>query len=99
MALICLRRASRSTLPIAPSSGTSEARGKAAVHCVIIGFAACTTSREKWLFEYDTLKASRTQISANNINPYLVDAPDVVLSQPQHAALRRAGDRHRQQTD
>jgi hypothetical protein len=36
---------------------SSEARGKAAVHCVIIGFALHDTT-EKWLFDYDTQGAN-----------------------------------------
>ena len=56
----------------------SEARGKAAVHCVIIGFGLQEVD-EKWLFDYDTPKSDPHAINANNINPYLVDGPDVVL--------------------
>ena len=56
----------------------SEARGKAAVHCVIIGFGLQEVP-EKWLFDYDTPKSDPHAIKANNINPYLVDGPDVVL--------------------
>jgi N-6 DNA Methylase len=57
---------------------SSEAPGKAAVHCVIIGFALhdCT---DKQLFDYETLQAEPHAIRAKNINPYLVDAPDIVL--------------------
>ena len=57
---------------------SSEARGKAAVHCVIIGFALhdCTDKR---LFDYETVQAEPHEIKAKNINPYLVDAPDIVL--------------------
>jgi hypothetical protein len=48
------------------------------VHCVIIGFALhdCTDKR---LFDYETVQAEPHEIKAKNINPYLVDAPDVVL--------------------
>lgn len=56
----------------------SEARGKAAVHCVIIGFGLQEIS-EKWLFDYDTPKSEPHAVKANNINPYLVDGPDVTL--------------------
>ncbi len=58
---------------------TSEARGKAAVHCVIIGFGLQDVS-EKWIFEYDTPKAEPHAIRADTINPYLVDGVNVVLS-------------------
>jgi len=56
----------------------SEARGKAAVHCVIIGFGLQEVA-EKWLFDYDTPKSDPHALKANNINPYLVDGPNVVL--------------------
>ena len=56
----------------------NEARGKAAVHCVIIGFALFDTS-PKWLFEYENIKGEPHKIKAQNINPYLVDAPTVIL--------------------
>ncbi len=57
---------------------SSEARGKAAVHCVIVGFGLQDMA-EKWLFEYATLKSEPHAVKATNINPYLVDAADVVL--------------------
>jgi len=57
----------------------NEARGKAAVHCVIIGFADFDIS-PKWLFEYENIKGEPHKIKAQNINPYLVDAPDIVLN-------------------
>ncbi len=56
----------------------SEARGKAAVHCVIIGFGLNDVA-EKLLFDYDTPKSEPHSIKAVNINPYLVDGPDVIL--------------------
>jgi hypothetical protein len=57
---------------------SSEARGKAAVHCVIIGFGLQDV-HEKWLFDYDTLKSDPHAVKVANINHYLVDAPNVVL--------------------
>ena len=57
---------------------SSEARGKAAVHCVIIGFALHDMS-DKRLFDYETLQGEPHEVRAKNINPYLVDASDVVL--------------------
>jgi len=56
----------------------SEARGKAAVHCVIVGFALFDRPL-KWLFEYEDIKGSPQAVKAGNINPYLVDAPDLVV--------------------
>ena len=52
---------------------SSEARGKAAVHCVIIGFALQDTE-DKRIFDYETVQSEPQKIKANNISPYLVDA-------------------------
>jgi hypothetical protein len=59
-------------------SWTNEARGKAAVHVVIIGFASQETPN-KMLFFYDDIKGEPHAVPAKNINPYLVDAPIVLL--------------------
>lgn len=56
----------------------SEARGKAAVHVVIVGFADYDTDGKR-IFDYPNIKDEPIEIAANNINPYLIDAPDVVL--------------------
>lgn len=56
----------------------NEARGKAAVHCVIIGFGLQDVA-EKTIYEYENIKGEPHAIKAKNINPYLVDAPDIVL--------------------
>ncbi len=58
---------------------SNEARGKAAVHCVIVGFALHDAT-EKLIFDYETPQAEAHEIKAKNVNPYLVDAPDVVVS-------------------
>lgn len=58
-------------------SWNSEAKGKAAVHCVIVGFAAEDIS-PKWLFEYESIKSDAHSLQAKNINPYLIDGPDVI---------------------
>lgn len=66
----------------------NEASGKAAVHCVIVGFglkARVDTVQPKRLFDYldATGESDPTgvadEIHASQINPYLVDAPQVVL--------------------
>lgn len=57
---------------------TSEARGKAAVHCVIIGFRY-TDAVAKYLFEYDSPKGEPHSRKVDFINAYLVDGPDVLL--------------------
>ena len=60
-------------------SWSNEAKGNAAVHCVIIGFGAFASARPE-IFDYDDIKGNARTISAENINPYLVDASDRVLS-------------------
>jgi len=56
----------------------NDAKGKAAVHCVIIGFGR-QARVEKWLFDYPDIKGNPVPLKVNNINPYLIDAPNVVL--------------------
>ena len=58
---------------------SNEARGKAAVYCVIIGFSARTLPAEKLIFEYETVDGEPHAVKAQRINPYLVDAPWVAL--------------------
>lgn len=58
---------------------SSEARDKAAVHCVIIGFAL-EDDQNKIIFDYNTVKGPPHAIAASRINPYLVDAADIVLT-------------------
>jgi len=63
---------------------SSEGRGTAAVHCVIVGFGL-SEAPTKWLFDYATPRGEPLATTASNINPYLVDAPNVVVpnrSQP-----------------
>ena len=57
---------------------SNEAKGVAAVHCVIIGFAV-TEPQGRLLFEYEDVDSEPHLIPATNINAYLVDAPDVFL--------------------
>lgn len=59
-------------------SWSNEARGKAAVHCVIVAFGLGEVA-EKTIYEYADIKGEPHALPAVNINPYLVDAPDVVL--------------------
>ncbi len=73
-----LRRGVRINFAHRTFQWSSEARGRAAVHCVIIGFALHDTP-DKRLFDYETPQAEAHEIKAKNINPYLVDAPDLVI--------------------
>jgi len=57
---------------------SNEARGMAAVHCVIVGFALFDVPR-KVIFDYPDIKGNPHATPAVNINPYLVDAQDVLL--------------------
>ena len=57
---------------------SSEAKGKAAVHCVIIGFAR-DNQTSKRLFDYDAPDSDPHELTVSRINPYLVDAPTVLL--------------------
>ena len=60
-------------------SWRNEAKGNAAVHVVIIGFANYDTN-DKRIFEYDDIKGEPHEVKVKNINPYLLEAKDVVLS-------------------
>jgi hypothetical protein len=65
-------------------SWSNEARGNAAVHVVIIGFANYDTTN-KIIYEYETIKGESHAVKVKNINPYLVEGRDIVLpsiSQP-----------------
>jgi hypothetical protein len=56
----------------------SEARGKAHVHVVIIGFGAFDV-QNKTIYDYDSDRDSATIQPARNISPYLADGPDIAL--------------------
>lgn len=57
---------------------SNEARGNAAVYCVIIGFAHFDVPN-KTIYEYEDIKGEPHELKAKNINPYLVDANNVVI--------------------
>ena len=57
----------------------SEARGKAAVHCVIVGFSR-SPRKQRLIFDYETPQSEPAGVVASNINPYLIDAPNVTIS-------------------
>lgn len=61
---------------------TNDAKGIAAVYCVVIGFSLNNTA-EKRLFEYPDIKGEPIEVVARNINPYLVDAPNVLIGSMQ----------------
>jgi type I restriction-modification system DNA methylase subunit len=53
----------------------SEARGKAHVHVVIVGFAAFDSTNKR-IYDYETENATVTP--AKNISPYLIEGSDIV---------------------
>lgn len=59
-------------------SWNNNAKGKAAVHCVIIGFGL-NERKQKTLFDYADLKGMPSKLTVKNINPYLIDAPSVII--------------------
>ncbi|MDM8564679.1 class I SAM-dependent DNA methyltransferase [Candidatus Halobeggiatoa sp. HSG11] len=56
----------------------NEAKGKAAVYCIIIGFSNFDINN-KYLFVYSDIKGEAAQLKVKNINPYLIDANDLVI--------------------
>ncbi len=56
---------------------SNDAKGKAAVYCVIIGFGIET--RPKQLYDYPDIKGDPVMVKATNINPYLADAPNIFV--------------------
>ncbi len=63
---------------------SNEAKGNAAVFCVIVGFANYDTLN-KSIFEYEDIKGEAHEIKAKNINPYLVDAKDIIIKKSLNA--------------
>ena len=58
---------------------TNDAKGNAAVFCVIVGFANFDTNSKR-LFDYEDIKGEAHELKVKNINPYLVDAKDIFIS-------------------
>ena len=56
----------------------NEARGKAAVHVVIIGFGY-KTSATKTIFNYENINAEPHELKVQNINPYLLSGKDYII--------------------
>ncbi|MDU0369655.1 class I SAM-dependent DNA methyltransferase [Hymenobacter endophyticus] len=58
---------------------SNEARGNANVFCVIVGYGeeALPTRR---LFDYATPKSEPQELKVKNINPYLVDGPELLVT-------------------
>ena len=62
--------------------------GQSRRHCVIIGFALHDVG-EKRIFDYETPKAEphEVRVKNKNINPYLVDTPDILIKKRKLAYL------------
>nr|WP_240941789.1 DNA methyltransferase [Corynebacterium xerosis] len=55
----------------------SEAPGKAAVHCVVLGFTRSDVAPRLW--EYSNGRGTPLEVGVSNINGYLLDAPNVLV--------------------
>lgn len=60
-------------------SWSNEAKGNAAVHVVIIGFANFDTP-SKTIYEYENIKGEPHEIKVKNINQYLIDAKEIIIT-------------------
>jgi len=58
---------------------SNEGKGVAAVHCVIIGFGLREPDKRTLYLYQDGITGEPAAQPAKNINPYLADAPNVVL--------------------
>ncbi|MGO1344642.1 class I SAM-dependent DNA methyltransferase [Chromohalobacter japonicus] len=63
---------------------TSEAKGKAAVHCIIVGMALFPRQK-KTIYDYPDIRAEPEKVDATRINPYLVDGPEFALPRSRKA--------------
>ena len=59
---------------------SSESVGKAAVHCVIIAFSLYRDTNERDLWSYKTANSEPNVTKVTNINPYLIEAPDILIT-------------------
>ncbi|WP_317044262.1 class I SAM-dependent DNA methyltransferase [Hymenobacter roseosalivarius] len=57
---------------------SNEARGNAAVYCVIVGFGV-NSPKQAVLYEYQTVKSTPLARVVPRINPYLVDTDDTLV--------------------
>lgn len=56
----------------------NSAKGKAAVHCVIIGFSL-VERESKTIYVYPNIKSTPYSVSASKVNPYLIDYSNVII--------------------
>jgi len=65
---------------------SNEAKGNAAVYCVIIGFYNAAMEHaplDKTIFDYEDIKGEAHEIKAKNINAYLIDTKDIFIDRKQ----------------
>lgn len=67
-----------------PFSWSNEAKGKAAVHVVIVGLAQGPLRGPRSLWTYPTAKSAPELVNTSEINAYLLDAPHVVVTTRQY---------------
>jgi type I restriction-modification system DNA methylase subunit len=58
---------------------SNEARGNAAVYCIIVGFGLLDR-KEKKIFQYSTVLSDPVESTAKSINAYLIDAPNIIVA-------------------
>jgi very-short-patch-repair endonuclease len=59
-------------------SWSNEAKGNAAVHCVVIGFGLYDVENKR-IFDYADIKSEPTERRVRNINPYLSEGNDITI--------------------
>jgi hypothetical protein len=57
---------------------SNEARGNAAVHCIIVGFSL-TDNKPKKLYQYANVSEKPIETLVNRINAYLLDGEDIYI--------------------
>jgi hypothetical protein len=57
---------------------SNEAKGNAAVYCVIVGFGNCEAKSLR-IYEYSDIKSEPIEKKVKNINPYLVEGKDIFI--------------------
>ena len=62
----------------------NEAKGKAAVYCIIVGFSLKERS-DKLLYLYEDIRGEPKETKVKHINPYLMEADDVFIDRMQEA--------------
>ncbi|KKW02591.1 MAG: hypothetical protein UY35_C0014G0017 [Candidatus Saccharibacteria bacterium GW2011_GWC2_48_9] len=57
---------------------SNDAKGNAAVYCVIVGFGL-SGKPERRIFEYEDIRGEPNEVLAKNINGYGIDAPSIFI--------------------